>query len=80
MRIRFVADYTVKAIDGQTYKKGALVDLDELSAQHFINRQVAVASDAGAIEQANMEAPEHAVPARGKPRKMKDDAADRDAG
>jgi hypothetical protein len=78
MKIRFLDAYTVKAVDGQSYKKGQVVDVGELSAQHFLNRQVAVAVD-GAPEQARMESPEKAVMPTGKPRKMKDAAADRDA-
>lgn len=74
MKIRFLDAYTVQAVDGQTYKKGQVVELDELSAQHFLNRQVAVAAD-GKPEQASMTAPEKAVMPESKPRKMKDVAA-----
>lgn len=69
MRIRFLVAYTVKAKDGQTYKKGEIVDVGELSARHFLNRQVAVAVDGP--EQANMDSPEKAVMPSGKPRSVK---------
>ena len=75
MRIRFLDAYTVKAVDGKTYKKGQVVELDELSARHFLNRQVAVPAD-GMPEQARVAAPEKAVMSSGTPRKMKDVAAD----
>ena len=74
MRIRFLDAYTVKAVDGKTYKKGQVVELDEASARHFLNRQVAVEADGGP-EQAKMAAPEKAVMPESKPRKMKDVAA-----
>ncbi len=75
MRIRFLEAYTVKAVDGKTYKKGQVVDVEEVSARHFLNRQVAVLADGGP-EQANMTPPEKAVMPVGRPRKMKDVAAD----
>lgn len=78
MKIRFLDVYTVKAVDGKTYKKGQVVELNDLSAQHFLNRQVAVVAN-GAPEQASMAPPEKAVMPESKPRKMKDVAADRDA-
>lgn len=39
MKIRFLQDYTVKAVGGQSYKKDEVIDLPESSAQHFINRR-----------------------------------------
>lgn len=76
MKVRFLDAYTVKAVDGPSYKKGQVVDVGELSAQHFLNRQVAVEVD-GAPEQTRVAAPETAVMPQGRPRKMKDALADK---
>lgn len=43
MKVKFTEHYTVKAADGQTYKKGEIVDMNEASAMHYINRGAAVA-------------------------------------
>ncbi len=79
MRIRFLDAYTVKAVDGKTYKKGQVVELDEASAQHFLNRQVAVVAS-GAPEQTSMAVPEKAVMPESKPHKAKGVAAGLAAG
>lgn len=39
--IRFSREYTVKAVDGPTYQAGQVVTLEDSSADHFLNRQVA---------------------------------------
>jgi hypothetical protein len=79
MKIRFLDAYTVKAVDGKTYKKGQVVEFDEVSAQHFLNRQVAIVAN-GAPEQASMAAPEKAVMSTGGPRKMKESTGSQAAG
>lgn len=40
-RIKFTADYSVRAKDGPHYKSGEVVEVNDASANHFINRGVA---------------------------------------
>lgn len=51
-RIKFVKDYKVKAADGEAYKKGDEADVSEASAQHFVNRGVAVVAEGKAKAEA----------------------------
>lgn len=41
-KVRFLRDYQVKAADGELYEKDYVYELSDESAQHFINRQLAV--------------------------------------
>ena len=40
--VRFIRAYTVKDGSGKKYKAGEVVDLQDASANHFINRRAAV--------------------------------------
>lgn len=42
MKVRFFNDYTVNAQDGEKYVAGQIYDMSVASANHFINRGVAV--------------------------------------
>lgn len=71
MRICFSKDYTVKAQDGETYRKGKVYDLSPGTAQHFINKMVAAEVKGGkseAPETASVEPAATAVRPRGRPR------------
>lgn len=40
--IKFLADHTVKAVNGATYRKGDVVECSASSAEHFTRRDLAV--------------------------------------
>jgi hypothetical protein len=42
VRVKFTRAYKVKAVDGETYEEGQVVDLPDASAHHFIRRRAAV--------------------------------------
>ena len=39
--VKFLKDYTVKAENGATYKKGEVYEMSDAGASHFVNRQAA---------------------------------------
>lgn len=41
MKVEFVKAYEVDDLSGTKYEAGQIVDLDERSAKHFFNRDVA---------------------------------------
>lgn len=41
-RIKFTRAYQVKAKDGETYEAGQVVELNDASAKHFLDRGAAV--------------------------------------
>lgn len=41
MKIRFLENYKVKAVDGEEYTKDKVYDLNEKSCFHFVNKNVA---------------------------------------
>jgi hypothetical protein len=41
VRVRFLASYTVRDVEGRTFQEGEEVDLSPDSAQHFIRRGAA---------------------------------------
>lgn len=45
MKIRFLEDRATKEARPQSFKKGKVYDLPDASAQHWLNRQVAVPVD-----------------------------------
>jgi hypothetical protein len=49
VKVKFTETYTVKAQGGATYEKGSVHEFREDSARHFINRKVAVLTDAPAV-------------------------------
>lgn len=71
MKVCFTADYTVKAVDGETFKKGKTYDMSPASGRHFINKAIAVeVPSAGSTEPetASVAPSEEAVRPRGRPR------------
>lgn len=71
MRIRFSKTYTVKALDGETYREGKVYDLSLPSCRHFIHKGVAVEVAGGKVEEpetASVAPGEMAVRPRGRPR------------
>jgi hypothetical protein len=42
MKIRFLVNYTTKEAAPRTFQKDSVHDVPDLSAQHFLNRGVAV--------------------------------------
>ena len=51
MKVRFLEDYTVKAVNGPSYRAGEVYDLPMPSAQHFMRKrraELAPADDPGA--------------------------------
>jgi hypothetical protein len=71
MRICFSETYTVKAVDGKTYKQGKTYDVVPSTGRHFINKGVAREVVGGAVtapETASVEPAETAVRPRGRPR------------
>jgi hypothetical protein len=57
MRIKFLKDYEVKAVDGPVYKKGQEIDVSDTSAWHFINRGAAEACGVKPAPKAETEKP-----------------------
>lgn len=53
LKVRFTRDYLVKDGSGKKYKAGQVVELEDASAQHFINRAAArlVGDEAEAAEE-----------------------------
>jgi hypothetical protein len=49
MKVKFLQDRTVKAVDGETFEKDKVYDLSEASAERWIRRGVAVAAPAEAV-------------------------------
>jgi hypothetical protein len=72
VKVKFTEAYTVKDAEARTYEKGEVCEMPMASAQHFVNRRVAVIVTRAAKrapETASVAAPETAVMPTGKPRK-----------
>ena len=66
MKIKFSKDYEVKDGTGTVHKKDSVIDVNQASADHFINRSAAYLFD---------ETPEEKKKP-GRPKKVTDDAMD----
>ena len=71
MKIKFIRDYEVKDGSGTVYKKDSVIDVNQASADHFINRSAAYLFNEVPEEQ-TVEAKKP-----GRPKKVTSDAVDK---
>ena len=70
MKIKFLKDYEVKDGTGTVHKKGSVIDVNQASADHFINRSAAYLFNE-VIEEKTIETKKP-----GRPKKVTSDAVD----